>query len=67
MQKLSNREVEVLKMIVDEQSSIEISDQLNISIRTVETHRKNIAKKIGSSSLVAFTKYAIQHQIIEIR
>ena len=67
MQKLSHREEEVLKLIVEEQSSIEISSQLNISIRTVETHRKNIAKKIGSSSLVAFTKYAIKHQIIQLK
>ncbi|MCB9360855.1 MAG: helix-turn-helix transcriptional regulator [Flavobacteriales bacterium] len=67
MQKLSHREEEVLQLIVDEQSSVEISDLLNISIRTVETHRKNIAKKIGSSSLVAFTKYAIQHQIIQLK
>ena len=63
MEKLSNREQEILKLIVDEKSSEQIADILIISIRTVETHRKNISKKIGSSSLVAFTKYAITNKI----
>ena len=66
MQKLTDREVEILELIVEEHSSTEISHILNISIRTVETHRKNFAKKIGSSSLVAFTKYAIQHKFINL-
>lgn len=64
MSTLSNREVEILKLIVEEHTSVDISLLLNISIRTVETHRKNIAKKIGSASLVAFTKYAITNKII---
>ena len=67
MNSLSAREVEIVKLIVEEKSSQEISQQLNISIRTVETHRKNIAKKIGSASLVAITKYAIQEKIIKLK
>ena len=67
MNSLSAREIEIVKLIVEEKSSLEISQQLNISIRTVETHRKNIAKKIGSASLVAITKYAIQEKIIHIK
>lgn len=67
MNSLSAREIEIVKLIVEEKSSSEISQQLNISIRTVETHRKNIAKKIGSASLVAITKYAIQEKIIHIK
>lgn len=67
MNLLSAREVEIVKLIVEEKSSQEISQQLNISIRTVETHRKNIAKKIGSASLVAITKYAIQEKIIQLK
>ena len=64
MEKLSNREQQILQLIVDENSTAIIADLLKISTRTVETHRKNIAKKIGSSSLVAFTKYAIEQKII---
>lgn len=67
MNSLSVREIEIVKLIVEEKSSSEISQQLNISIRTVETHRKNIAKKIGSASLVAITKYAIQEKIIQLK
>lgn len=56
-----------MKLIAEEKTSYEISQLLNISMRTVETHRKNIAKKIGSPSLVAITKYAIQKKIIELK
>jgi DNA-binding CsgD family transcriptional regulator len=63
---LTPRESEILKLIVNEKSSIEISEILSISNRTVETHRKNIAAKLGSSSLVAFTKYAIKTNLLKI-
>jgi len=62
---LSNREKQVLRLIVQEYSSHEIAKQLEISKRTVDTHRKNISKKIDSHSLVGVTKYAIRHQLID--
>jgi DNA-binding CsgD family transcriptional regulator len=63
---LTRRESEILKLIVNEKSSVEISEMLHISNRTVETHRKNIAAKLGSPSLVAFTKYAIKTNLLKI-
>jgi DNA-binding CsgD family transcriptional regulator len=63
---LSKRENELLRLIIEEKSSKEISEVLSISIRTVETHRRNIAKKLGSASLVAFTKYAIKQKLINL-
>jgi DNA-binding CsgD family transcriptional regulator len=59
MRKLSPREEEILKLIVAEKSSAEIADLLGLSIRTIDSHRRNIALKIGSTSLLAQIRYAI--------
>lgn len=62
---LSERENEVLALIVKEFSSQEIAERLQISIRTVDTHRKHIGKKLNTKSLIGLTKYAIQAGMIE--
>ena len=62
---LSPREQEVLKLITEEKSTKDIAERLFISERTVETHRKNILRKTGCSSLVGLVKYAIQVGILE--
>ena len=56
---LSNREKEVLKMILEEYSSSKIAEEIGLSIRTVETHRKHILKKTGVKSTIGLVKYAI--------
>ena len=66
MENLTKRETQILRMVADEFSSEDIAVKLNLSIRTVETHRKNIAAKVGSSNLAALTKYAIKNKIISI-
>lgn len=63
--KLSQREKEVLALIVNEYSSQEIAEKLEISVRTVDTHRKHIGKKLNTTSLIGLTKYAIQEGMIE--
>lgn len=63
--KLSEREKEVLSLIVKEYSTQEIAQHLQISARTVETHRKHIGKKLQVKSLIGLTKYAIQSGMIE--
>jgi len=58
---LSNRELEIIKLIKDGLSSKEISTQLNISLKTVEVHRHNILKKLNlknSAALVNFINSA---------
>lgn len=55
---LTEREKEIVTLIAKEQSSAEIADQLFISIRTVETHRKNIIKKTGVKNVVGLVKLA---------
>jgi DNA-binding NarL/FixJ family response regulator len=62
---LSPREVEVLKLIAQEFSNQEIADKLYISIRTVDTHRRNLLEKLGLRNNVGLTKYAISKGLIE--
>lgn len=54
--KLTNRETEIVKLILLEKTSHEISQILHISEKTVESHRKNIYLKTGSKSLVGLVK-----------
>jgi DNA-binding CsgD family transcriptional regulator len=62
VQELTPREQQIVKLIVDEKSTIEISQLLHISQKTVETHRKNIYLKLGVKNLVGLVKKAIQNQ-----
>ncbi len=61
---LSEREKEVLILISNEKSSHEIAEILSLSIYTIETHRKNLMRKIGTKNMVGLVKYAIQQNII---
>jgi DNA-binding NarL/FixJ family response regulator len=62
--KLTERELEILKLITREFSNKQIADELHISERTVETHRKNIFRKTGTSTLVGLIKYAYANKIV---
>ncbi len=64
---LSDRESEVLKLLVTGFSGKEIADRLNISINTVITHRKNISQKTGIKSLAGLTIYAVTNKIISMK
>lgn len=61
---LTNREIEIIRLIENEYSNKKIADLLFISERTVETHRKNIFRKTGTQSIVGLLKYAYDHKII---
>lgn len=62
---ITPREKEVLRLVASDYSTTEISQMLGISSRTVETHRKNIIKKINNNSLAAMTRYAIMLGLLE--
>jgi DNA-binding CsgD family transcriptional regulator len=62
---LTNREKEVLMLVLQEQTSVEISNGLDLSIQTVNTHRKNILKKTRSKTLIGLVKYAIRAKMIK--
>ena len=63
---LSDREIEVMALIVQGYINKEIADQLNISLSTVVTHRKNIMDKLGMKSVSALTIYAVMHGYVDI-
>ena len=61
---LTKREQQILKLIVEELSNQETADKLFISVRTVETHRKNIMQKLKIDSTIGLIKYAVKTGII---
>ena len=61
---LTRREIEIIRLIDQERSNRQISDQLCISERTVETHRKNIFRKTGAQSVLGLIKYAHENRIL---
>ena len=61
---LTERELDVLRLISKEFSNKEIADKLFISERTVETHRKNIFRKTKTTSLVGLIKFAYEHKMV---
>jgi DNA-binding NarL/FixJ family response regulator len=62
---LTPRELEVLKLIAEAQTSRQISELLFISVKTVERHRQNILDKLGMSDRVELTRYAIRRGLIQ--
>ena len=63
---LSDREIEVMALIVQGLINKEIAVRLNISLATVVTHRKNIMEKLGVRSVSALTIYAVMHGYVDI-
>ncbi|MFH6962563.1 response regulator [Flavobacterium plurextorum] len=61
---LSPREIEIITLICLEYSGKEISEQLFISTNTVETHRKNIMKKLQIKNTIGLVKYALKNNLI---
>jgi DNA-binding NarL/FixJ family response regulator len=61
---LTDRELEIIKLISLEYSGKEISAELSISTNTVETHRKNLVKKLNVKNTIGLVKFAIKHNLI---
>ena len=64
--KLSSREIEILSAVARGLLNKEIASKYNISIHTVITHRKNIARKTGIKTIAGLTAYAILNNLIEV-
>lgn len=62
---LTERELEIITLIALEYSGKEISEQLFISTNTVETHRKNIIKKLNAKNTISLVKFAIKNNLIK--
>jgi two-component system response regulator NreC len=64
-QALSPRETEVLRLMALGHTNREIGEQLELSVRTVETHRAHIQQKLGLTSRPELTRYALEHNLID--
>jgi two-component system response regulator NreC len=62
---LTEREVEVLRMVALGHTNHEIAEQLFLSVRTVETHRAHIQQKLRLTSRAELVRYALEHQLLE--
>jgi two-component system response regulator NreC len=62
---LSDREVDVLKLVTLGHTNVEISDQLYLSVRTVESHRAHIQQKTGRTTRAELVAYARKHGLLD--
>lgn len=62
---LTSREQTILLELAQGRSNKEVANALDISVRTVETHRKNIKRKLGISSTAGLTRYAMEHGVLQ--
>ncbi len=62
---LTSREQQILLQLAQGKSNKEVANTLDISVRTVETHRKNIKRKLGISSTAGLTRYAMEHGVLQ--
>lgn len=62
---LTKRETEIIKMIAEELTNGEIAEKLNISIRTVDTHRRNLLQKLDVKNTAGLVRYALQNGLLD--
>ncbi len=62
---LTGREQTILLELAQGKSNKEVAIALEISVRTVETHRKNIKRKLGIASTAGLTRYALEHGVLQ--
>jgi DNA-binding NarL/FixJ family response regulator len=64
-ERLTSREREIVQLLAEGKSSKEVASSLNISVKTAETHRANIMRKLQLHSVSEVVRYAVRNQIIE--
>ncbi len=62
---LTAREQTILLQLAQGKSNKEVANDLDISVHTVETHRKNIKRKLGINSTAGLTRYAMEHGVLQ--
>ncbi len=62
---ITERELEILKLILNELTNQEIAEKLFISVRTVDAHRRNLLQKTGTKNTAGLVKYAIQNKVFD--
>lgn len=63
---LTPRETEVLRLLAEEKSTREIAAHLRVGVKTIETHRRGIMKKLNINSVAGLTKYAVREGLVSL-
>lgn len=66
VEKFSDRELEILKMICEGMTNVEIGEKLFLSNRTVDGHRARMIEKVGATNTVGLVVYAIKNNLIKV-
>jgi DNA-binding NarL/FixJ family response regulator len=63
---LTGREREVIQLLAEGRTSKEVAVTLNLSVKTAETHRTNLMRKLGLHSVADLTRYAVRNGIVQV-
>ena len=63
--RLSSREFQIVKLVAESKSNKEVAHILDISVKTVESHRAHIMENLGFHSVTELVRYAIRNNIVE--
>ncbi|MGB8062354.1 MAG: response regulator transcription factor [Candidatus Sulfotelmatobacter sp.] len=63
---LTSREREVIQLLAEGKTSKEVAVTLNLSVKTAETHRTNLMRKLGLQSVADLTRYAVRNGIVQV-
>jgi len=63
---LTSREREVIQLLAEGRTSKEVAVTLNLSVKTAETHRTNLMRKLGLHSVADLTRYAVRNGIVQV-
>ena len=66
LSKLTSRQVEVLRMVAEGHRTREIADKLSLSIKTIESHRGELMKRLGMHDVVSLVRYALRSGLVAI-
>jgi len=61
---LTEREIEILRLVAEGLSSVEIGEQLFISPRTVDTHRNHLIQKLDVNGIAGLVRFAVSHKLV---
>ncbi len=61
---ITRREYDILRLIAKEFSTKQIAEELNISVPTVETHRRNLLRKVGVKNTAGLVRFAVEQMIV---
>jgi DNA-binding NarL/FixJ family response regulator len=64
--KLTRRQVEVLRLVAEGHRTREIADRLKLSVKTVESHRGEVMKRLGMHDVVSLVRYALRVGLIPV-